>query len=115
MTEDIRRGAMPRPAHICSVKYSEAYRRNGSAVLIRSRFQRALRAHIKRVDRCAAADEQTVPERAAKDQVGARLRQVDLAEQIPRGTVAAHPVFLRVGPAHAAPHVAIYIAAHSIG
>jgi hypothetical protein len=40
---------------------------------------------------------------------------VDLAQQIPRGAVAAHAVLLRVGPAHAAPHVAIHIAAHSVG
>jgi hypothetical protein len=40
---------------------------------------------------------------------------VNLAEQIPRGTVAAHAVLLRIGPAHAAPHVAIHIAAHSVG
>src|SRR5216683_935440 len=71
---------------------SGAYRRNGCvyAALIRSRLQRALGAHIERVDRGAAADEQTVSERAAKDQVGARLRQVDLAQQIPRRAVTTH-------------------------
>ena len=40
---------------------------------------------------------------------------MDLAEQIARRAVAAHAVLLRVGPAHAAPHVAVHIATHSVG
>src|SRR5205085_3033316 len=78
-------------------------------------LQCALRADIERVDRRAATDEEAVPERSAKAQIGASLRQVDLAEQIARRAIAAHTVLLRVGPAHAAPHVAVNIAAHSVG
>src|SRR6266436_4160667 len=37
------------------------------------------------------------------------------AEQIARRAVAAHTVLLRVGPAHAAPNVAVDVAAHSVG
>src|SRR4029077_14981759 len=44
----------------------------------RLRLQRTLRADVKRIDRRAAADEQPVPERSAKAQIGAGLRQMDL-------------------------------------
>src|SRR5262245_29418076 len=79
------------------------------------RLQRALRPHIEGVHRCAATDEQAVSERPAKAQIGAGLRQVDLAEQIARRAVAAHAILLRIGPAHAAPDIAIHVAAHAIG
>src|SRR5207244_2140552 len=78
------------------------------------RLQRALCVDIARIERGAAADIQPVAQQTAENDVGGGLRDMDLAEQLALRTVAAHPVFLRVGPAHAAPDIAVDIAAHAV-
>src|SRR4051794_20520366 len=81
----------------------------------RSRLQRALVVDVDGVDRRARRHEQPVPLLAAEAQVGARLRQVDLADQVPARRVAADPVLPRVGPPHAAPDVALRVDPHPVG
>ena len=102
-----RRGVLPRPD--CAEKPRPRrprprLRADRTTASVRPAFR------IERVDRRAAADEEAVPERPAKAQIGACFRQVDLAEQVPRGAVAAHAVLLRVSPAHAAPDIASDVA-----
>jgi len=40
---------------------------------------------------------------------------MDLAKQVTLGTVATDPVLFRVGPTHGTPHVAVDVAAHTVG
>src|SRR2546428_9965319 len=77
-----------------------------------SRFERALGLDIDGIDRGAARHEQPVPLLAAEAQIGAGLRQVDLADQLAGRRVTAHAVLLGIGPAHAAPDIAVAIGAH---
>src|SRR6266567_435902 len=80
-----------------------------------SRFERALGLDIDGIDRGAARHEQPVPLLAAEAQIGAGLRQVDLADQLAGRRVTAHAVLLGIGPAHAAPDIAVDIGAHAVG
>src|SRR4051812_28173281 len=61
-------------------------------------LQRALVLDVDGVDRGARRHEQPVPLLAAEAEVGARLRQVNLADQVAARRVAADPVLPRVGP-----------------
>src|SRR5437868_13041640 len=76
-----------------------------------SRLQRALHAGVDRVQRRRAADIESVPLLTAEAQIGDRLRDVDLAEQIAILGVAAHAVFVGIAPTHRAPDVPLSIAA----
>ena len=91
----------------------------GRARLSRTRpdlwLRRALRAGVDRVERGRAADVEAISAAAAEAQIGARLRHVDLADEVAVGSVAAHPVLLRVAPAHGAPDIAVDVAAHAVG
>src|SRR5438093_12634340 len=79
-----------------------------------SRFERTLGLDIDGIDRGAARHEQPVPLLAAEAQIGAGLRQVDLADQLAGRRVAAHVALLGIGPAHAAPGIASSYSACSI-
>src|SRR5439155_19401387 len=67
-----------------------------------------------RIERGRAADVEAIPETAAEAQIGARLRYVDLADEVAVGSVAADPVLLRVAPSHGAPDVAVDVAPHAV-
>src|ERR1700738_4435054 len=40
---------------------------------------------------------------------------MDLSDEIAVRRVAAHAILLGIGPAHAAPNIAIYVGAHTVG
>src|SRR5439155_19168458 len=81
----------------------------------RSRFYYTFGGDVDGVDRGARGDEQTVLPLAAEAQIGTGLRQVDLADQLAGRGIATHTVLLRIGPPHAAPHIAVRVEPHPIG
>src|SRR6185437_2470218 len=72
--------------------------------------QCALGIDVERVQRLARRHEQAVPPEAAEAEIGAALRQMDVADRLARGVEHAHAV--QVG-AHApsAPEIAVDVAA----
>src|ERR1700674_5028649 len=80
-----------------------------------SRFERTLGLDVDGIDRGAARYEQPVPLLAAEAQIGAGLRQVDLADQFAARRVTARAVLLGIGPAHAAPDIAVDVGSHAVG
>src|SRR5262249_58774052 len=76
--------------------------------------QAAGRAGMDRIGGARAADVEPVSESPAEAQVGDRLRDVDLAEQVAAGVVAAHAVLARIAPTDRAPDIAGGIGAHAI-
>jgi hypothetical protein len=54
----------------------------GISNLYRSGFHCSRRAGVDGIERCRAADVEPVPEHAAEAQIGDRVRDVDLAEQL---------------------------------
>src|SRR5215470_18548090 len=96
-----------------SVRYD---RLHGVAVLgPTSGLQGTLGLDINRVNRGARRHEETVPLLAAEAQIGAGLRQMDLSDEIAVRRIAAHAVLPGIGPAHAAPNIAVDVGAHAIG
>src|SRR5690242_5636658 len=79
------------------------------------RLHRALRACIDCVERRRATDVEPVALLAAEAEVGDRLRNVDLAEQLASGRVTAHAVLVRIAPADRAPDISLAVGAHAIG
>src|SRR5262249_6142509 len=76
---------------------------------------RTLDVHIDRVNRCAGAHVQSVAQWAAANEACAGLRQMNLGDKLTGGGVAAYAVLFRGGPAHAAPHVPLHVATHTVG
>src|SRR5437879_6554467 len=64
----------------------------------------ALRTRVDCIERCRAADVESISLHAAEAQVGDSFRYVDLAEQIAVRSVAAHAVLVRIAPTHGAPN-----------
>src|SRR5262249_49705918 len=85
------------------------------AALLMSRLHGARRAGVARIERGRAADVEPVPSHAAEGQIGGGLRQMDLAEQLTVGTVAANAILFRVRPTHGAPDIPVGVAAHAVG
>src|ERR1700761_454046 len=73
------------------------------------------RVEVNGIDGGAGGDEQAVPLLAAEAQVGGGLGQMDLADEVAVRGVAAHTVLAGIGPAHAAPDIAIGIRPHAVG
>src|SRR5437588_11903149 len=78
-------------------------------------LQSALHARVDWIERCRAADIQSVALLAAEAQIGDGFRNMDLAEQIALGGVAAHAVLVRIAPSHRAPNAALPVTAHAVG
>src|SRR6516165_2621669 len=98
------------PAH--PVRY---FPHNAICFLLWLRLQGTLGFNIGCVNRGARCHEQTVALLAAKAQIGAGLRQVDLSDEIAVRRVAAHAVLLGIGPTHAAPNIAVDVGTHAVG
>src|SRR4029077_2093083 len=88
-----------------------------SALLPRnwSWLQSALHTGVDCIERCRAADIQSVPLLPAEAEVSDGLRNVDLAEQIALSGVAAHAVLVRIAPTHGAPNTTLPVTTHPIG
>src|SRR5207237_9152845 len=79
---------------------------------------RHLRADVldeERIDRCAAADEEAVLLLPPEAEVGARLGNMNLADQIPVRGVAAHACFVCVADDTLGPNVTIYMRPFTVG
>src|ERR1700761_7610998 len=79
------------------------------------RLQRTLRARINRIERGRAANIEPVALLAAEAEIGDGFRNMDLADQVTVGVVAANAVLFRVAPAHGAPDIPVGVAAHAVG
>src|ERR1700730_16956503 len=80
-----------------------------------SGLQSALHTRVDCIERCRAADIESVSLLTAEAQVGDSFRYVDLAEQIAVFGVAAHAVLFRVTPTHGAPDTPFGVTAHPVG
>src|ERR1700730_17300043 len=80
-----------------------------------SRLQSALHTRVDCVERCRAADVESVSLLTAEAQIGDSFRYVDLAEQIAVTRVGAHAVLVRIAPAHGAPNIPVGVSAHPVG
>src|SRR5262249_37899453 len=78
-------------------------------------LHRALCTRVDGVERCRAADVKSISLHAAEAQVGDGFRYVDLAEQIPVCSVAAHAVLVRIAPTHGAPDTPGGVTAYPVG
>src|SRR5664279_6000278 len=97
------------PRHVESLILPES--RGG----LRLRRLRSLPLNVQRVQRLAGGHEQPIALGAAEAEVGAGLRQVDLADQFTLGHEDVHAVKAGATPASAGPHVAVRIAADAVG
>src|SRR6266481_3240023 len=79
------------------------------------RLQSTLHTCVDCVERCRAADVESVSLLTAEAQVGDSFRDVDLAEQLAVPRVAAHAVLFRIAPAHRAPDTPLRVTAHPVG
>src|SRR5690349_11700223 len=79
------------------------------------RLQSALHTCVDGVERGGAAYIKSVSLLTAEAQIGDGFRNVDLAEQVAVGSVAAHAVLVRIAPSDRAPDTALPVAAHSVG
>src|SRR6185437_5623758 len=79
------------------------------------RLHGAFRASVQRVERCRAADVKPVSLLASEAHIGNGLRQMNLADQVAFGIVAANAILLGVTPTHGAPDIPIGVAAHAVG
>src|SRR6202521_3717368 len=80
-----------------------------------SGLQSALHTRVDCIERCRAADIESVSLLTAEAQVGDSFRYVDLAEQIAVFSVAAHAVLVRIAPTHGAPNTPIGVTARPVG
>src|SRR5580658_7200563 len=80
-----------------------------------SRLHGTLRARIHRVERGRAADVEPVSLLAAETEIGDGFRNVNLADQVAFGIVAANAILLGITPTHGAPDVPVSVAAHPVG
>src|SRR5436305_11045568 len=76
---------------------------------------RAARPHVHRVQRLAGHHEQPVSARAAEADVGANLRQPDLADALAGGREDVDAVIPGSAASGAGPDIAVLIGADSIG
>src|SRR5689334_4266310 len=78
------------------------------------RLHRTLDTGIDRIQRRRAADVQPVALLAAEAQIGDGFRDMNLAEQLAIGIVAAYAVLVRITPADRAPDAPVTVGAQSI-
>src|SRR4030088_1323991 len=78
-------------------------------------LQSALRTRVDCIERCRAADVDSISLLTTEAQVGDSFRYVDLAEQIAVRSVAAHAVLVRIAPTHGAPNTPSGVTAHPVG
>src|SRR5207237_962582 len=90
------------------------YRWLGCQSLMRLASDRALRVHVDRIERRARGHEQTVAIGAAEAEVGAALREADLADELAVGIEDVHAVQAFLPHAPAAPEVAVHVAAEAV-
>src|SRR5262249_28872367 len=83
--------------------------------LLSLRLQRALHAGVDCIERCRAADVQSISLLAAEAEVGDGFRYMDLAEQLAARRVAAYAVLVRIAPTDRAPNAPGGIGAQSVG
>src|SRR5262252_4364717 len=78
-------------------------------------YEGAHRFDIDGVDRGTAAHEEAVSLLAAEAEIGAGLRQMDLADEIAVRRIAAHTEFVGIAAAERDPDIAVHIRAHAVG
>src|SRR6266849_9324047 len=81
----------------------------------RSWLQSTLHTRVDCIERCRAADIESVSLLTAEAQVGDSFRDVDLAEQLAVPRVATHAVLFRITPTHGAPDASLRVTAHPVG
>src|SRR3954452_6632242 len=80
-----------------------------------SRLHGALRTCVDCIERCRAANIQSISLLTAEAQVGDSFRYVDLAEQIAVRSVAPHAVLVRIAPTDGAPKAPGGVATQPVG
>src|SRR5215217_659705 len=75
----------------------------------------ALRTRVDCIERCRAANVQSISLLTAEAHVGDSFRNVDLAEQITIRSVAPHAVLVRIAPTDRAPKVPLGVATQPVG